>query len=345
VIAFGACIASREKFLRYAMPGISLVAEPDSEIAEVTTDHSIFEAYNEVLEAFTGREGLEALILLHEDTEIADPDMFAKVRERLADPEVAIVGAIGSRGVKKIGWYGGEWKGYGRTAWSRGVYDFEGGIHEVEAVDGFLLILSPWAVESLRFDEERFTGFHAYDVDLCFQARAAGKRVLIDDLALIHHTRMAGWDQTAVQTADETWRRKWIETPGAQPPAPDGTFESIAKPGFEKPTTLLEAYQLELASLRGRVAKLEGTVAREKERRRRLGGRLAKAKGRAATLEKRLRARERSRWSRLGALLSLPARALWGSGLAQGILGRLDVAKRRRRGTRGVADLRQEPPR
>ena len=57
VIAFGACIASREKFLRYAMPGISLVAEPDSEIAEVTTEHSIFEAYNEVLEAFAGRKG------------------------------------------------------------------------------------------------------------------------------------------------------------------------------------------------------------------------------------------------------------------------------------------------
>ena len=49
-----------------------------------------------------------------------------------------------------------------------------------------MIVLSPWAVRNLSFDE-RISGRHGYDVDICLQARAAGKRVVTADLRVIHH--------------------------------------------------------------------------------------------------------------------------------------------------------------
>ncbi len=208
MIAFAACVGSADKYRRYALPGLRLAAERDSMIAEVTTDSSIFAAYNEVLEAFAERPDLEALVLLHEDTEIVDAGFCAKLRRRLEDPAVAVVGVVGARGVTSLAWWEGH--AFGRVAETRGAVDFGGGSHDVDTVDGLLLALSPWAVRHLRFDAERFSGFHAYDADICFQARAAGKRVVVDELAVFHHTKGGYGDVDAYGRADETWKAKWI---------------------------------------------------------------------------------------------------------------------------------------
>ncbi len=212
MIAFASCIGSEEKFRRCAVPGLRLAAEPNSVVAEVTTDRSIFTAYNEVLDALAPREDLEALVLLHEDVELLDASFCARVRARLAEPGVAVLGAIGARGVTTLRWWEGQ--GFGRVAESRGLIDFGGGAHDVEAVDGLLLALSPWAVRSLRFDEATFTGFHGYDVDLCFQALAARRRVVVDDLTVMHHTKGGYGDVEAFVRADLAWREKWGFGPG-----------------------------------------------------------------------------------------------------------------------------------
>lgn len=208
MIAFAVCIGSEEKFRRYAAPGVRAAAEPDSLVAEVTTDTSIFAAYNEVLEALAGEDELEALVLLHEDTEIVDSDFCGKVRARFADPDVAVVGVVGARGVRNLAWWEGE--GFGRVLETRGIVDFGGGgPHDVDSVDGLMLVLSPWAVRSLRFDEERFTGFHGYDADICFQARAAGKRVVVDEIAVVHHTKGGYGNVEAFQASDRAFAEKW----------------------------------------------------------------------------------------------------------------------------------------
>lgn len=209
MIAFAACVASPEKFARFAAPGLRLAAEPDSPVLEATAHRSIFEAYNEVLDALAGREDLEALVLLHEDTEIADPGLCATLRRAFADPGVALVGAIGACGVTSIAWWEGE--GRGRVRETRGLIDFGGGGHDVDAVDGLLIAMSPWAVRELRFDCERFTGFHAYDIDICFQARAAGRRVRVEDLRVLHHTKGGYGDEAAWREADRRWREKWLK--------------------------------------------------------------------------------------------------------------------------------------
>lgn len=211
MIAFAACIGSEAKFRRCAVPGIRLAAEPDSPVVEATTEDSIFEAYNEVLDALAGCDDLEGLVLLHEDTEIVDPGFCEKLRLRLADPGVAVVGVVGARGVTSLSWWEGET--FGRVVETRGLLDFGGGTHAVDAVDGLVLALSPWAVRNLRFDAERFRGFHGYDVDFCFQARAAGRKVLVDELAVVHHTKGGFGDGDAFRTADRTWRSKWLNRP------------------------------------------------------------------------------------------------------------------------------------
>ena len=207
MIAFAACVGSAEKYRGYAQPGLRRVCEPDSLIAEVTTDSSIFTAYNEVLDALSGRDDLEALVLLHEDVEIVDSDFCAKLRRRLAEPDVAVVGVIGARAVTSLAWWEGA--GRGRCLETRGLVDFGGGVHDVDSVDGLLMALSPWALRNLRFDAERFTGFHGYDADICFQARAAGKRVVVDELAVVHHTKGGYGDLAAYRACDAAFRAKW----------------------------------------------------------------------------------------------------------------------------------------
>ena len=213
MIAFAACVGSEEKFRRYALPGVQLAAEHDSVVAEATTDRSIFTAYNEVLDAVGGRPDLEALVLLHEDTEIVDRELCAKLRRRLADPSVAVVGPIGARGVASLRWWEGE-EPRGRVRETRGLVDFGGGVHDVDVLDGLMLVLSPWAAATLRFDEERFTGFHGYDADICLQARAAGRRVVVDELAVVHHTKGGYGDQADFERSSRAFEQKWLGARG-----------------------------------------------------------------------------------------------------------------------------------
>lgn len=214
MIAFAACVGSEEKYRRYAVPGIRHAAEADSIVAEVTTDSSIFTAYNEVLDALGGRDDLEALVLLHEDAEIVDGELCAKLRALFADPAVAIAGPIGARAVTSLRWWEGE--GRGRVRESRGLIDFGGALPaDVEALDGLMLVLSPWAAAELRFDEARFTGFHGYDADICRQALAAGRRVVAAELGVLHHTKGGYGDEAAFARADEAWRAKWMGAAGA----------------------------------------------------------------------------------------------------------------------------------
>jgi glycosyl transferase family 2 len=213
VIAYGCAIADEVEYATCALPGIRQAADPDSVVVEKRGQRCIFAAYNEILDEVRERPDLEAVALLHQDTEIADRRFAAKIREILADPLVAIVGAIGGKKVLGLAWWQGL--GKGRVAAprieARGLRA-EAGVRTgvVEAVDGLLLVLSGWAARELRFDENLGPGFHGYDVDICFQARARGRKVMVGDLEVIHHAARGftndfeGWVR-----ADIAFRRKW----------------------------------------------------------------------------------------------------------------------------------------
>jgi hypothetical protein len=223
MIAFGASISEPEPYRRYAEPGIRLAAEPDSEIYPFAAVGTIGRSYNLLLEAAAARQDLEALVLVHPHAEIADPDLCSKVRDTLSDPEVAVVGCAGATGVRNIAWWegpvssasiihrysehgGGDLPGF---SWKRA----QPAPAEVQVVDGFLLVLSPWAVRNVRFDEGLVLG-HGFDVDYCLQVRTAGRKVATADLRVIQHRSLEVisdlelWAEAHISLA-EKWEGRW----------------------------------------------------------------------------------------------------------------------------------------
>jgi hypothetical protein len=83
---------------------------------------------------------------------------------------------------------------------------------EVDSIDGFLMVISPWAVRELRFDETLGV-LHGYDFDFCCQVREAGKKVITADLRAIHHHSLElisdpeGWMATYIRLI-EKWEGK-----------------------------------------------------------------------------------------------------------------------------------------
>jgi hypothetical protein len=222
LIAFGSAVTDPAIYGRCAEPGIRLASEPDSLILAPTGDASIFRNYNVMLEEAAKHEDLEALVLLHQDAELVDADFCDKVRAALSDPDVAIVGCAGAVGVRSIAWWAGS------VTWASFTHRYEefGGGEipalswiperippyarrgEVDAIDGVVMVMSPWAVHELRFDES-LGRLHGYDFDMCLQARAADKKVMAEDLRVIHHHSLAllqdvdGWISAHIRVAEK----------------------------------------------------------------------------------------------------------------------------------------------
>lgn len=104
MFAFGLSITKDNVYRRRALPGIQRIAEPDTVLMDFGSVGSIFRSYNVVLEQASKRDDLEALVLIHQDAEIVDPEFLPKVREALSDPDVALVGCAGAVDVRSIAW-------------------------------------------------------------------------------------------------------------------------------------------------------------------------------------------------------------------------------------------------
>ncbi len=214
MIVFGVPVTRSEDYERWAGPGIDRARESDSAVYANSSPGSIFRAYNLLLDQAAGHDALEALVLLHQDVEIVDDDFGAKVRRVLADQDVAIAGCVGARDARTMAWWEGAvtW-----ASFTHRYYEHGGGIlpafsmspetqklpayahlGEVDTIDGFIMVLSPWAVRNLRFDET-LGQFHGYDFDICMQARAAGRKVVTVDLKVWHHHSLE------LMSDPETW--------------------------------------------------------------------------------------------------------------------------------------------
>jgi hypothetical protein len=206
MFAYGLCIGNRERYETLAAPRLR---DLGGVIVEADDQRSICAAYNAILDAIADEPDIEALVLLHEDVTIESATFLAAVRAELADPDVAIVGPIGALRPSSLRWWQGD--GRGRVRDSTGLVDFGGGSHDVDVLDGHCLVLAPWAIRNLRFDEAAFDGFHGYDCDICLQARAAGKRVRVCELPVVHHTYGGYGDGHAYARAGTAFAAKWRE--------------------------------------------------------------------------------------------------------------------------------------
>lgn len=173
---------------------------------------SIAASYNSILDQYAPgvRTGeLAAVALAHDDLEITDADVEAKILDAIApdrehrrrgNADVALVGVAGggSDGDTTLSWWDHDPIGHQRT--DSTLIDFGARTGDVDILEGSLLVFSLWAVEHLRFDE--IPGFHGYDA-IAAAARAAGKRCVVADIDTHHHTRI-GFDTP--ESAAE-WRR------------------------------------------------------------------------------------------------------------------------------------------
>jgi hypothetical protein len=200
MILFGTAVTDLETYDRCAAPGIRFAAEPDSEVVAHQSAGSLFRNYNLLLDQAAAHDDLEAVVLVHQDAEIVDPEFCDKIRRALSDPEVAIVGCAGAVGVRGIAWWEGAvtWASFSHRyrelgggefpalSWLPGEVPSFARTGEVDSVDGFVMAVSPWAARNLRFDES-LGKLHGYDFDFCMQARAAGKKVVTADFRVVHH--------------------------------------------------------------------------------------------------------------------------------------------------------------
>lgn len=167
---------------------------------------SLAAAYNRILNAYAGCY-YDAVILQHDDLEITDPHVEAKVLEALKDPSVALVGVCGSD-LPSMHWWNGNTIGHQLT--DSGLLDFGAREGDVMMIEGSFMAFSPWAIQKLHFDES-YDGFLGYD-DVCMTARLAGKRVVVADINTHHHSTV-GFKSDAVvedwQRSERYFNEKW----------------------------------------------------------------------------------------------------------------------------------------
>jgi hypothetical protein len=199
MIAFGSSMTSPEIYGRHAEPGIRGAAETDSRLFAHQATGSIARSYNLILDQAAACEDLEALALVHQDAEIVDPRFCEAIRGVLANREIGLVGCVGAVGARSIAWWDGvvTWSPsssyrYGELGGGELSTSSWNGADaavlpvEVDTIHGFAMVLAPWTVRNVRFDES-LSGLHGYDHDFCLQIRAAGRKVVAADLGVVHH--------------------------------------------------------------------------------------------------------------------------------------------------------------
>lgn len=205
VIAYGVAVGNWERYHSFVAPRI-----PAGRPVTVQHGHpSITVAYNHILDSWSSWDGLDALVLLHEDLEMIDPDTESKIMGVLADQEVAFVGVAGGRGVHSLAWWEASER-FGHQLTDSGPLELGPHTGDVDSLEGSFLVFSPWAVKNLRYDE-RMTGFHCCD-EIVIGARAYDKRAVVADIATHHHTIVGAFKSEAAQREwflnDEIYRKR-----------------------------------------------------------------------------------------------------------------------------------------
>jgi hypothetical protein len=213
MIAFGTAVSDRATYEEVALRGIGRAAEPDS-IVLSREGRPIRQAYNEMMDEAAGHPGLEALVLLHQDLELTDGSLPRRVRRIFGDRRVGLAGSLGARNVTLHLWLSSR-DLYGSVAAPGIDRRFSSGPREVDGLDGALLVLAPWVVRGLRFDEAQAPGFHGYDADISLRVRAHGGRLVCEDVPHFHHRRPKD-DFEAQRDAGVALARSW--DPALRPP-------------------------------------------------------------------------------------------------------------------------------
>ena len=230
MIVFGCSITSPDIYREAAEQGFKLVAEPDSVVIANAAAGSLMRSYNLIMNQVAEMSDVEALVLCHQDAELTSPEFCSIVRETMKHPEVGVVGCVGAQDVRNIAWWEGSvtWGSFTHRYKEYGggqidAFTFSDDNHpgyartgEVDTLDGFIMVIAPWTIRNVRFDES-LGQLHGYDYDFCLQIREAGKKVMTADFKAIHHHSLdLVNDQFVWIEAHKRVAEKWL---GRMPPA------------------------------------------------------------------------------------------------------------------------------
>jgi len=228
-----AVVADGARFKEITLPSLERALDPTDVVLSSTGDaRGIAAVYNDFVRAARGRPDCEALVLLHDDIEVIDRNFRAKVLAATAEDSVGVAGTIGGAGLRSIAWWEAR-RTAGRVFETRKPIDLGSPRADVDVVDGLLLAISPRAFQNLMFDEQTCPRFHGYDIDYCLQARAAGFRVTVRPIEVLHRTKGGYGDTAAFEQAGDALAAKW--------PAyfrPDTRLEQAGRIAKKIPTTI-----------------------------------------------------------------------------------------------------------
>jgi predicted O-linked N-acetylglucosamine transferase (SPINDLY family) len=164
------------------------------EIVGIHDARSLAEGYNRAAERSSG----EILMFSHDDVDLVTTDFAPRLVAHLDRFEgVGVAGAsrvtsahIGQAGQRFI---------HGHVlhpvrAGERGVRLFVAGLQQpvserMRMLDGSLIAVRRHVWETVRFDAERYDGFHCYDADFTFRASGAGANLAVPaDLLILHQS-------------------------------------------------------------------------------------------------------------------------------------------------------------
>ena len=153
---------------------------------------SIFQAYNEGIRRSTG----EILCFCHDDILFKTMQWGEKIQHFFQDDSIGQIGIAGTHFLPDapMYWWSSPFISQFNLENDKGVikkndtrHYFHGNLADVVAVDGVCFFIPRVLFSRLSFDEKRFDGFHAYDMDISMQILQLGKRVCVTDVLTIEH--------------------------------------------------------------------------------------------------------------------------------------------------------------
>jgi hypothetical protein len=175
--------------------------------------YSIFEAYNIGVE----KSRYPYLCFMHDDLTLYTKNWGIKVIDHFNNEQTGAIGIAGSPYAPKMP---GSWWGSGLVyQYILRVHEKEPSIttvsgipatrQEVVTLDGVWLCIRRSLFSQIKFDSNRYKGFHFYDVDISMQINQLGfKLYCIFDILIRHYSTGnlgGGWNENAM-----IFNKKWI---------------------------------------------------------------------------------------------------------------------------------------
>ena len=174
-------------------------------------------AYNEGVRRAAG----DVLVFMHEDAFFMEPLWGPSLERKFS--EHADVGLVGVAGTQYLDTEDLRWHSAGkpfvrgrvvhdlphRDIFALTVFSWDRNDAEVVAVDGLFFAVRASLFESISFDEERFDGFHFYDLDICMQVREVARCIATWDLLIKHFSE--GKNDRSWHEAASRFREKYAD--------------------------------------------------------------------------------------------------------------------------------------